>query len=1840
MQKNAKKNAPCITAKEGSMARGMWAVALRALLCVALAVSFVPSASIAPAYAADGATCTSAATQATQADTTSTATTQAVATSATSTAATQTTTQTTTIDTSWYNTTSTSFTISSGEQLAGLAAIVNGTAEGIAQDSFASKTLTLANDIDISAYEQWETIGTITVTSLTSVTPGYAFAGTFDGNNFSISGLSATDETVGMALFGYSTGTICNLTVEGSIRGYSYTAGVVAYGGGAIYNVVNRVAIYSEGNYVGGILGDVKGSVTITDCTNEGEITNGASSAEKSTGRVGGIVGRAESGNSAVISRCANVANITAYQYIGGIIGGSFGDVSVDCCYNTGTLRGISFGKVYLGGIAGKLGGGTISNCYNWGTISDTPWNQGHIRAVGGITGCEQDHTVGMAITNCYNAGTITLDTQYQVEGVNYIYMVGNISGGNSSTSYNTMTYKNCFYLQGSFAALSDSTYFWADVYLEDPLIWETEYVTGCTEDELRSIEVLNALGVYFTAAEGQDEEGDAGQGDGEGADGDASQGDGDASQTADGQDTDGDADQAGDGEGAEGTESSQASETSDVSEKGFPVLYWQLGLPEPDSVSYSLNAEVLGGTATIGIAEEAAAGADVEFTISNIEAGLQIASVSALDAAGANIAVTETDGVYSFSMPARAVSITVLLENVVSEEASYAVKLPTLSSSIWSLDLTCNYLSDDLVTAGATVFLYVEKSDDAATTFLDGVSVVGVSGTEYATTHLSANLYSFTMPKEAVVVNIEASYSELEVSLQVNGEIESYISISRAELLSLATVGSRVYYTGWSSETSPFVAATDSYVSLETLLAALDISFEPADSIAVTCADGFTQTYTYEYLIETPRYYYADIMENATAATEKSLFEPLLVISGNKTTDASAVASMECDTLYAYQLAFGQSEEELTSAYKITDKMPKCITQICIVHEDTPQTYAISYELNGGTLSDDAASTYIAGSGLSELPVPTREGYTFCGWVNAEGSLVTSISADACEDVVLTATWEKRVSRLAGSNRYATMAKISERAFPNGCDAVIVCRGNNFPDALAAAGLAGVVEGQVLLTTTKSLSAQTAAEIARLGASTVYVIGDTNSVSAKTFASIKAISCVQTVTRIAGSDRYSTAVEIYKQGAQLEGGWGEVAIVATGTKAADSLSASSVAYALDAPIFLVNKTGSLSASAMAAIKSGNFKTILVLGDTNSVSSATKESLESAAETVKRLAGSNRYETSIKVADWAMQYADFTCAHAAVTAGSGSKYADALAASALCGKSKSPVLLVKATETSNEAVEALLSANKLTVESVYVLGDAASVTDKMFSAVEVAVALDGETSDADGGEGDSIDGEDGEDTDGGETDDPDGEGDGSDSGDGEGSGGEGEGSDGGDDEDPDGEEGEGEGETDDPNKDNDSWYNTEDTEFTISTADQLREFAAIVNGEAEGIEQDSFEGKTVTLACDIALDEDGKYTCIADVVYGTSSYPMTIDQYVVNEGAAIWTPIGSGAASSNTGASTANAFAGTFDGAGHTISGVYTGTTDVTAANTVTVQGLFGVVTGTVRNLTVSGCITGKIVVGGVVAHLASGGVVENCTNNAVVFADGGTTPGGAVENGVSRGGAVGGIVGNAETGARVSGCLNNETVLCANTKNGGRVGGIVGLADEAGISISCCGNTAAVEGYQYIGGILGYSYQLVLSYIDQCFNTGYVRGSSRGSSYAGGITSKFTGEITNCYNRGNVTVIITTSDKTAHLGGIVSDLDSGTVTNCYNTGECLKSVALMSSYGAICGTGYGYDTSNSPLVNCYAPSTLEYEDFGYYTSLSEEVMKSASLASLLGSAFTWVEGENDSFPMLAWQVQ
>ena len=118
-------------------------------------------------------------------------------------------------------------------------------------------------------------------------------------------------------------------------------------------------------------------------------------------------------------------------------------------------------------------------------------------------------------------------------------------------------------------------------------------------------------------------------------------------------------------------------------------------------------------------------------------------------------------------------------------------------------------------------------------------------------------------------------------------------------------------------------------------------------------------------------------------------------------------------------------------------------------------------------------------------------------------------------------------VTRLSGANRYATAAAIVVHAFPTTASSVIIANGTNFPDALAGGAAAAANNIPILLTQPGILPAETTAQLNRLNPSTIYVLGGTVSVSTAVENALKARGNSPTVTRLAGDDRYETAVAI-----------------------------------------------------------------------------------------------------------------------------------------------------------------------------------------------------------------------------------------------------------------------------------------------------------------------------------------------------------------------------------------------------------------------------------------------------------------------------------------------------------------------------------------------------------------------------------------------------------------------------------------------------------------------------------------------------------------------------------------
>lgn len=255
-------------------------------------------------------------------------------------------------DISWYENhkAEKTYAFQNSDELVGLALLVNG--ELGQYESFEGWTLSLKNNIDLEN-PSWTPIG------LRS-----SFAGTFNGNNHAITGLSVVAATGYAGLFGNLTGTVQNLQVEGSVAAsgsVTYVGGIVGYNNGTVQNCLSNVTVNAAGaanKPVGGVVGQNNGTVNL--CWNKGSVTG--------AGSTGGVVGSGS--DSAMVTNCANFGTVTG---------------------------GTSYG---VGGIAGR---GTVANSYNLGDVTGAA-NMTHGISGGAVTNsyyvCEMNGSIKMAYVN------------------------------------------------------------------------------------------------------------------------------------------------------------------------------------------------------------------------------------------------------------------------------------------------------------------------------------------------------------------------------------------------------------------------------------------------------------------------------------------------------------------------------------------------------------------------------------------------------------------------------------------------------------------------------------------------------------------------------------------------------------------------------------------------------------------------------------------------------------------------------------------------------------------------------------------------------------------------------------------------------------------------------------------------------------------------------------------------------------------------------------------------------------------------------------------------------------------------------------------------------------------------------------------------------------------------------------------------------------------------------------------------------------------------------------------------------------------------------------------------
>ncbi|MDZ4179721.1 MAG: cell wall-binding repeat-containing protein [Coriobacteriia bacterium] len=288
--------------------------------------------------------------------------------------------------------------------------------------------------------------------------------------------------------------------------------------------------------------------------------------------------------------------------------------------------------------------------------------------------------------------------------------------------------------------------------------------------------------------------------------------------------------------------------------------------------------------------------------------------------------------------------------------------------------------------------------------------------------------------------------------------------------------------------------------------------------------------------------------------------------------------------------------------------------------------------------------------------------------------------------DIILGRSSEPLVDRTSGADRYATAVAVSQEYFRTGADNVVLCTGENFPDALAAAPWARYLKAPVLLTRRTSLPGVVMDEIERLGAVNVWIVGGQSAVSSAVHAQLLGAG-LDVSRELQGSDRYETSAKIATllHNAVTAGGRPlDKAFVVRGDAFPDALAVAPVAAAIYSPIVLVRSNAPLPSASENVFKSLHIKHAFIVGGTDvideevelAIEELTTANLGSTSPAV-RWAGSDRYATSVEVVRnaVAMNWVDLDTLGFAT----GANFPDALGGGAALGTYGSPLLLTRGT---------------------------------------------------------------------------------------------------------------------------------------------------------------------------------------------------------------------------------------------------------------------------------------------------------------------------------------------------------------------------------------------------------------------------------------------------------------------------------------------------------------------------------------------------------------------------------
>jgi hypothetical protein len=281
-------------------------------------------------------------------------------------------------------------------------------------------------------------------------------------------------------------------------------------------------------------------------------------------------------------------------------------------------------------------------------------------------------------------------------------------------------------------------------------------------------------------------------------------------------------------------------------------------------------------------------------------------------------------------------------------------------------------------------------------------------------------------------------------------------------------------------------------------------------------------------------------------------------------------------------------------------------------------------------------------------------------------------------------------------------------------------------------------------------------------------------------------------------------------------------------------------------------------------------------------------------------------------------------------------------------------------------------------------------------------------------------------------------------------------------------------------------------------------------------------------------------------------------------------------------------FTGSYNGGGHTISGLYINRNE-------NYQGMFGIMSGCViKNLGLTNVnISGNLSVGSLAAQDEGGSIIDNCYSSGSV----------------SGGGNVGGLIGT--NISPISNCYSTVNInISGGSGGGGLVGGNWGIIEN-------CYSAGNINGSGFgVGGLVGWNCNEI--------RNSYSTGNVDGFELVGGLVGYNESTISNCYCTGSVSG----SDR---VGGLLGG-NWGIIENCYSTGSVSGSYMIA-----------GFVADNvGPVDNCFwdTQTSGQNSSSGGTGKTTVEMKTSTTFLSAGWDDTIWNIGDgiNDGYPYLDWQ--